>query len=175
VVGDSNIKRTTVEIRPFFDNAKATTNLLMSGVLHRYPEMKFAIVESGASWVPFMLEALDVHYLRYRPWEVQPELSADLLPSDVFRRQVFVNTWYENLRADDFALLPVDNIMFETDYPHPTCLFGSEVRESLEQNLTALSPGDREKIAYRNAMRCFGLKETEIGPINGVASVGAQL
>jgi len=173
-VGGSRVRAVTDVVRSFFDNAKATTNLLMSGVLHRYPEMKFAIVESGASWVPFMLEALDVHYLRYRPWEVRPELSADVLPSDVFRRQVFVNTWYENLRGDDFALLPIDNIMFETDYPHPTCLFGSEVQESLDQNLTALSPDDREKIAFRNAMRCFNLTEDEIGQVNGLRSMGAQ-
>jgi predicted TIM-barrel fold metal-dependent hydrolase len=96
-----------------------------------------------------------------------------MLPSEVFRRQIFVNTWYENLREDDFALLPIDNIMFETDYPHPTCLFGAEVQDALDQNLTALSPDDREKIAYRNAMRCFNLTEHDIGPISGLASTGA--
>lgn len=164
-VGGSRVRAVTDVVKSFFDNAKATTSLLMSGVPHRYPDLKFAIVESGASWVPFMLESLDVHYLRYRPWEVQTEMSADVLPSDAFRRQVFVNTWFENLRPDDLALLPIDNIMFETDYPHPTCLFGDEVRQSLDLNLKALSSEDREKIAYRNALRCFGLTEADIGAI----------
>ena len=143
----------------------------MSGVLHRYPDLKFAIVESGSGWVPFLLESLDVHYLRYRPWEARPELTADVLPSEVFRRQVFVNTWYENVRPDDLALLPVDNLMFETDYPHPTCLFGDEIQDSLTHKLSALTDDDREKISYRNAMRCFNISESEIGQIPSAAVV----
>jgi len=157
-------------VKSFLDNANACSKLLMSGVLPRYPDMKFAIVESGASWVPFLLESLDVHFLRYRPWENRPELKADELPSEAFRRQVFVNTWYENLRPDDLALLPIDNIMFETDYPHPTCLFGDEVQHSLTTKLSRLNDEDREKVAYRNAMRCFNITDHEIGSIPGAAA-----
>jgi predicted TIM-barrel fold metal-dependent hydrolase len=164
-VGGNNVRAVVDVVKSFFDNANACSNLLMSGVLPRYPDMKFAIVESGSGWVPFLLESLDVHFLRYRPWEARPELKADELPSEAFRRQVFVNTWYEQLRPDDLALLPIDNIMFETDYPHPTCLFGDEIRASLDGKLSALSESDREKISFRNAMRCFGIAEHEIGRI----------
>ena len=169
-VGGNSVAAVVDVVKAFLDNASCCSNLLMSGVLPRYPDLKFAIVESGSGWVPFLLESLDVHYKRYRPWEARPELKADELPSDAFRRQVFVNTWYENVRPDDLALLPIDNVMFETDYPHPTCLFGDEVGDALTNKLAALTDEQREKVSYRNAMRCFNIAEHEIGPITARAS-----
>ena len=71
-VGGSNLRAVTDVVKSFLDNASACSNLLMSGVLPRYPDLKFAIVESGSGWVPFILESLDVHFLRYRPWEAGP-------------------------------------------------------------------------------------------------------
>jgi predicted TIM-barrel fold metal-dependent hydrolase len=166
VPGGNNVNAITGVLKTFLDNIMATGNLIMSGVPTRYPDLKFAIVESGSGWVPFLLESMDVHYLRYRPWETRTSLKPDDLPSDIFRRQIYVNTWYENLRPDDLALLPIDNVMFESDYPHPTCLMGDEVTESLTTKLSALTEGDREKISFRNAMRCFNLTPEDLpGPL----------
>ena len=39
-------------------NATQITDLLFSGVLARYPKLKFISVESGVGWIPFMLEAM---------------------------------------------------------------------------------------------------------------------
>lgn len=171
-VGGSKVSAVTDVVKSFLDNAACCSQLLMSGVLTRYPNMNFAIVESGSGWVPFLLESLDVHYKRYRPWEARPELKADELPSDAFRRQVFVNTWYEHVRPDDLAVMPIDNIMFETDYPHPTCLFGDEIQESLTIKLSALTEEQRQKISYKNALRCFGLAEEEVGRLPAEVAVG---
>ena len=44
-----------------------------------------------------------------------------LLPSEYFRRQVYSMFWFEK---ESLELLPKyqDNVMFETDFPHPTSL-----------------------------------------------------
>jgi predicted TIM-barrel fold metal-dependent hydrolase len=143
----------------FMNNAVTAMDLLMSGVLHRYPKLNFAIVESGVGWVPFALETLDEHYLRYKPWRSRPEMAADVLPSDLFHRQVFVNCWYENLEPG----LPFGNLMFETDYPHPTCLFGDEVSDAIEHKMTCLTDSQKEDVLWRNAMRCFNLEPVDVG------------
>ncbi|MGE3325237.1 MAG: amidohydrolase family protein [Acidimicrobiia bacterium] len=169
-VGGDGVSSVVDVVKSFFDNVNACSQLLMSGVLPRYPDLKFAMVETGSGWVPYLLESLDVHYKRYRPWEDRPELKADELPSDAFRRQIFVNTWYEKLRPDDLALLPIDNVMFETDYPHPTCLFGDEISFAVNDLLSALTEEQRDKIKYRNAMRCFSLAENEIGKLPSQAA-----
>ena len=43
----------------FIGNARVVVNIICSGMLDRYPELKIVSVESGTGWIPFILEALD--------------------------------------------------------------------------------------------------------------------
>ena len=40
-------------------NARVLSNLIVSGVPERFPDLKFVSVESGIGWLPFYLEMLD--------------------------------------------------------------------------------------------------------------------
>jgi predicted TIM-barrel fold metal-dependent hydrolase len=130
-------------------------DLLMSGVLARFPQLCFVIVESGVGWIPFLLETLDAHARRYPIAEERPEMTE--LPSYYFHRQVYSNVWYEKLTQSTIDAIGADNLMFETDYPHNTCLLGSEIDASIIQNLSAINSEAREKILWGNAERLFGL------------------
>ena len=72
--------------------------------------------------MPFILEALD-----YEMAENAPKLRNETLslrPSEYFKRQIYATTWFE--RTDLPSLVRAvgeDNILFETDFPHPTCLY----------------------------------------------------
>jgi predicted TIM-barrel fold metal-dependent hydrolase len=154
----------------FFQNAIAAVDLLLSGVLHKHPTLNFGIVETGVGWVNFALETLDEHYLRYKPWLSRPEMSPDELPSEVFRRQVFVNTWFERSNST----YPYENVMFETDYPHPTCLLGPEIDDAIDNRMASLSPEQLEGVLWKNAMRCFNLKPADIGLVADSGTVGAR-
>ena len=57
----------------------------MSGVLARYPKIKFVSVESGIGWIPFVLEALDYQFKDNRVKEERPEL--DHVAVRIFRPQ----------------------------------------------------------------------------------------
>src|SRR5690606_34188118 len=69
----------------FLDNAIQLNDLLCSGVLARYPDLPFVIVESGVGWIPFVLESADYHFEKSRVYEVRPEFQGR--PSEYFRRQ----------------------------------------------------------------------------------------
>lgn len=112
----------------FLESGIGVADLLMSGVLARFPRLRFVSVESAIGWIPFLLESLDFHFKKYEPWVERPEFAAnDLLPSDYFRRQVFANFWYEKLQPWHVEAIGTDNLLFETDYPHQTCLTGDEI------------------------------------------------
>jgi hypothetical protein len=108
-------------------------------------------------WVPFVLESLDEYFLRYKPWVSRPDRWTDELPSEVFKRQIFVNTWFEGYRPG----YPYANAMFETDYPHPKCLLGSEITDAIGK-LSSLEPELLEDVLWRNAMRCFRLQPGDV-------------
>jgi predicted TIM-barrel fold metal-dependent hydrolase len=145
---------TSVEL--FLKNGVQVTDLITSGVLPRFPRLKFVSVESGIGWVPFVLEAADHSYLEARPGRSS---EWELLPSEYFRRQVYACYWFEQVApAKLLGDIPVDNVLFETDFPHPTCLFG-DVRERIDASLAHASAETRHKLLWANAARLYGIAE----------------
>ncbi len=147
----------------FLKNGLQVADLITSGVLVRFPELKFVSVESGIGWIPFVLEAVDHSYLEARPGRIG---EWDMLPSDYFRRQVYACYWFETVAPTKLlGEIPVDNVLFETDYPHPTCLYGN-VRERIETSLGHASESDRRKILWDNAAKLYNidLPPTEVRP-----------
>ncbi|TMK61266.1 MAG: hypothetical protein E6G60_11685 [Actinobacteria bacterium] len=136
----------------FLRNGAQFTDLITCGVLPRFPDLSFVSVESGIGWIPFVLEAADHSYLEARPHRVS---EWDLLPSEYFRRQVYACYWFETVAPakllDDIS---VDNVLFETDFPHPTCLYG-DVRARIDASLAHASEAARRKILWENAARLY--------------------
>jgi predicted TIM-barrel fold metal-dependent hydrolase len=139
----------------FLDNGMQLNDLLLSGVLARYPELRFVCVESGVGWIPFVLESADYHFRRSRVAEHRAEF--DLLPSEYFRRQVYANYWFEKLEPWHVAAIGEDHILFETDLPHPTCLYGNEVEAAIEGGLADHPEELQAKILWGNASQLYGL------------------
>jgi predicted TIM-barrel fold metal-dependent hydrolase len=83
----------------------------------------------------------------------------DLLPSDLFRQGVYVTYWFESVAPKYFLdQVPIDNVMFETDFPHTTCLF-ENIQETIQSGLGHLAPEPRRKILWDNAARLYGIEE----------------
>ena len=57
-------------------------NLCASGVLERFPKLRFATIEAGIGWVPWLLDAMDEAYRKHHMW-ARPKLQG--LPSEYFR------------------------------------------------------------------------------------------
>jgi len=137
----------------FIGNARVVVNIICSGMLDRFPELKIVSVESGAGWIPFILEALDYEMAENAPG-TKARLS--LSPTEFFRRQIYATTWFE--RTDLPAIVAAvgeDNIMFETDYPHPTCLYPDPLKTA-EENMRALGPATQRKILGETAATTAG-------------------
>jgi predicted TIM-barrel fold metal-dependent hydrolase len=103
----------------FMDNMRCIGDLIFGGVCHRFPNLKFVSVESGVGWLPSALETFDWQWRNGGVRLEHPEY--DLLPSEYFRRQIYGCFWFERDSAIEAIERYGDNIMFETDYPHPTC------------------------------------------------------
>ena len=104
----------------FMGNARVVGNMIYSGVPERFPDVKFVSVESGVGWLPFFLEVLDHQMAETAPNELA-ELS--MPPSDYFRRQFYGCFWFERSTVrPTLEYVGAQSLMFETDFPHPTCL-----------------------------------------------------
>jgi predicted TIM-barrel fold metal-dependent hydrolase len=133
----------------YLANARVIANLILSGILERFPSLKFVSVESGVGWIPFMLEALDYQI---------DENNVDHLsmkPSEYFRRQFFACFWFERSGLmNSLERVGWDNCMFETDFPHPTCLYPDPLIE-IDSMLTGLTRDQRVKVLSTNAANLY--------------------
>jgi uncharacterized protein len=134
----------------FFNNGKIVSNLIFSGMLDRNPKLKFVSVESGAGWVPFLMEALD-----YQLAEIAEGKKFHMKPSNYFKRNFYACFWFE--KEDVSSMLRrvgIDNVLFETDFPHPTSLFPIE---NLEGRLGDLNYEERNKVLSLNAAKLYNI------------------
>jgi predicted TIM-barrel fold metal-dependent hydrolase len=155
--------QTFAAVELFMKNGVQCIDLVSCGLLERFPALKFVSVESGMGWLPFALEAADYSYLGAS--RAGRQRSDALLPSELFRRQVYVTYWFEQIAPTHLLdVIPVDNILFETDFPHTTCLYGN-IPETIERGLGHVDPEVREKILWRNAAALYGIATPAPGAV----------
>jgi uncharacterized protein len=149
----------TVSVTLFLENGAQIVDLLLSGVLPRFPELRFVSVESGVGFLPFVLEAADYAFEAGKVWKDRTYF--EMQPSAYFARQVYGCYFFEERApAQVVEAIGADNLLFETDYPHPICLYGN-VREKIEAGLAGQSPDVRRKLLWENSARLYGVAEPD--------------
>jgi predicted TIM-barrel fold metal-dependent hydrolase len=104
----------------FLENSQCLGDIIFGGVCHRFPRLAFVSVESGVGWLPFLLEAFDWQWKNNGIHREHPEYA--LLPSEYFRRQIYGCFWFEEACARTAIERFPDNMLYETDFPHPTSM-----------------------------------------------------
>ncbi len=149
---------TSLALDVFLQNGMYLSDLIMSGILNRFPDIKFVSVESGIGWIPFALEALDYQFQDNKVREENPDF--DMLPSEYFARNIYACYWFEQIAPRRLVdKVGEDNIMFETDFPHPTSLYGSEVHRRIDEGLADCEERIRRKILWDNARDLYKISE----------------
>ena len=141
-----------ISIALFGVNSMLTTvDLLMSDVFYKFPNLKVALSEGGIGWIPYLLERTDYSWGRHKYWT---NVNADKLPSELFREHIY------GCFIDDGAgialrhKIGIDNIMFESDYPHSDCNY-PHTRKLLAESLADVPDDEARKIAELNARRLY--------------------
>jgi len=144
------LRLAVVSVTAITSNVQAIANLLFSGVMERFPALSFVSVESGLGWVPYLLETADHQYEAQHLWDE----GMSMRPSEYFRRQVYVNFWFERSGIELRHMIGVDNIMWEADFPHPTSTYPHS-RKAIETSLSEVSAEEQKKLLESNASRLF--------------------
>ncbi len=140
----------------FLHNFRDIVNLILSGLLDKYPTLKFVSVESGVGWIPFVMQSLE--YTFDEILSAKDRRQFGLRPRDYFRRQIFASYWFEDSHLVDAFLSDIgtDNLMFETDYPHPQALY-PDVYRKIEETLGHHPEDVQRKVLYETASRVYGI------------------
>jgi aminocarboxymuconate-semialdehyde decarboxylase len=135
-----------------FEVFTAISSLIFSGVLDRFPTLKFGYFEVGIGWIPWLLDRLEMAY------DARPAARAQTTrrPKDCF------NNFYFSLGSEDSTLPDVvkrigsSRLMIGSDYPHPDGTSPNTI--SMLQAREGLSRGDLDNLLGNTAAEFFGLK-----------------
>lgn len=125
-------------------------DLIFSQLPQQFPELRFALSESGIGWIPYFLERCDYVQHQHRGW-THTDLGG-MRPSEVFRRQ-FMSCFFQDragilLREE----IGVERISWECDYPHSDSTWPRSP-EMLWECLAGVPDDEIDLITHRNAMR----------------------
>lgn len=131
------------------------TNWVLQGLPERFPKLKPIFIESGLSWIPFLMQRLDDQYLMRQ--SEAPLLKK--MPSDYLRE----NCWYSSQpmeRSHPKALaltLEMINaetqLLFASDWPH----FDFDLPSTI-YDLPCLSEQAKRNILGLTAAKMFGIE-----------------
>jgi predicted TIM-barrel fold metal-dependent hydrolase len=129
----------------------ATVDLLMSEVFYKFPKLKVALSEGGIGWMPYLLERIDYSFGRHKYW---CNINADKLPSELFREHIYGCFISDQSGIEQRHRIGVDNIMFESDYPHSDSNW-PHTRKLLAEHLVDVPDDEARKIVELNARTLY--------------------
>jgi predicted TIM-barrel fold metal-dependent hydrolase len=139
-----------------FGNAMSSmTDWLFSGLLVDFPTLKLAYSEGQIGWIPYILERADKVWHDNRAWAGVADRVPEP-PSSYYYRQIFGCFFDDEHGLESLDRVGVDNITFETDYPHSDSTWPRTL-EVATKLMGHLEPEVIEKIVRGNAIRMLEL------------------
>jgi len=134
-----------------FDTTLAAASLVFSGVVERFPRIRWALCHLGGA-IPYLAERLDRGFHAFADCRAHIER-----PPSTYLREFYYDTVNFNQGALKLAIefAGADHILAGSDYPHQ---IGS-IPSMLEAiDALPISGDEREGIRWRNAGRLLGLR-----------------
>ena len=144
------------------------SELIMSGVFDRFPNLQLYFAETQAGWLPHVMNWADEWYQR---WYTYYDVRLPRLPSEYIRENLFFSFIDDRLAMPLRRFIGVDHLMWGSDFPHSVGTFphSKDILDDLFEDVPA---DERRKVLVENPCRFFGLDpDKEITPTP--AMVGA--
>jgi predicted TIM-barrel fold metal-dependent hydrolase len=127
--------------------------LVFDGVLDRHPDLRFGVIEQGASWIPSWIRFMESAFEAFRKREERLQ-KLSLRPADYVRRQIRATPY----PAEDVGWTirnAFDEVcLFSSDYPHVEG--GRRPIERFEASLAGLSEAQKQRFYFDNFVDLMG-------------------
>ena len=129
----------------------AFTQMLSAGVLEKFPRLRCAVLETGATWISAWLDRMDNKY------ETMKAITPMKRPaSEYFYRQCVISADPdESTIADSVRHIGSDYFLWASDYPHIDASLN--VLQDLKHHIRDLPPADQSKVLGGTAVKFYDL------------------
>jgi predicted TIM-barrel fold metal-dependent hydrolase len=158
--GDPTIARFHAMPTPaYYTNAAhwvemSLANMVFGGVFERFPGLATVSLEHEAAWAPHFLNLMDYTYTQRPQGKDWIRFKDGALPSDSFRRNIFISYQEDPLVGQLRSIIGVDNLLWGSDYPHGEGTFPRS-RQILDGILEGVPELERDKMVRTNTSRLY--------------------
>jgi predicted TIM-barrel fold metal-dependent hydrolase len=141
-----------------FSNAMGSMlDFIFSGTLERFPKLTIAYSEGQVGWMPYVLERAD------KLWAERSDNSFGTSlphpPTSYLAGRIYGCIFDDEVGLRNRDVIGMDQICFETDYPHADSTFPRSKEVAIEICAKAgLDADETYKLMRGNAIRAFGLE-----------------
>ncbi len=135
----------------FLNACYSMIDWLLSDNFERFPGLKAVWSESQIGWIPYVIEHCDRQWHTHAGW-TSHKLTRP--PSSYVADHVFGCFIDDEFGARNLDAIGVDNVMIETDYPHPDGTWPNS-KKIVDEQLRTLPDEVRWKITQGNAQRVY--------------------
>ncbi len=132
----------------------AISQLIASGALNRFPELRFYIAETNAGWMPWSFFILDDQWKRQS--HLYPEADMRMTPTEYIKKHFLFSFIADPISMKVRDLIPVDNLLWGTDFPHSAGSYPNS-RQTLDLIFDGVPESVKRKILVETPCKFFGL------------------
>ncbi len=133
--------------------AQTLATLIINGVMERFPNLKFGVIEQGATWLPGLMRQIDSAFEAFGRHEERLQ-KLSLRPSEYLRRQVRATPYPTEDVGWVIEQAGEEVCLFSSDYPHVEG--GRNPIKRFEQNLANVSERARQRFYHDNFVNLMG-------------------
>jgi predicted TIM-barrel fold metal-dependent hydrolase len=140
----------------FVNSQGSLLDFIFSGTLDRHPRLRLSYAESQIGWLPYVLERADKLWTERGANDFGSSLP--IAPSQYLRDRIWFCMYDDSVGLRNRDLIGMDQITFETDYPHADTTFPNTEKVFAEICQAAgLDEDEQLKLARGNLVRGYGL------------------
>jgi predicted TIM-barrel fold metal-dependent hydrolase len=109
-------------------------------MFERFPNLRIASIENGSGFLGDLFVKLDQSKQRMS-WYYKED------PAELFRRNVWINPFWEDTISDVIELMGADQVIFGSDWPH---MEGMEHPRDIFEELDGVSLADQARLLHGN-------------------------
>lgn len=132
--------------------ARSSVNMMVSPIPRLFPDVKLVWSEGGIGWIPAAIERADRQWERHGYWTHLD--NHDITPGDVARRNMWFCMIEEPLGITYRHDFKVENILWESDYPHADTPF-PKTQMSAKEVFVDVPQDEVDLITHKNAEKLF--------------------
>jgi predicted TIM-barrel fold metal-dependent hydrolase len=130
-------------------------DIMLSGLLRRFPDLNFALSEGGIGWIPFFLDRVERH-VSNQTWTHLDKLPPGKTATEVWRERFLACFITDPSALQLRERFGVETIAWECDYPHSDCTWPNSPEVLLaELDEARCTDEEIDLITWKNVARFF--------------------